>query len=456
MRDEAEDEKLLFHVNERIHAQVMRLVHCPIHSHAFSLEVILVVQGKLWVKRANRVQEKAEGEMVFISPSEIHCLWSDASSIVLQVHLNLRELSKRYPIMKSMLFGNESLVGDEYPASAVVRTRTMTFQRYLLRAFFEGRPEEAEADSGENLHKLVSLLIAEYNILYFLTSERRFISKESLSRVQRTIRHIENSCGDRLTLKDLAEREGISGVYFTQMWKDIVSIPLHQFINMVRVRASEAELLSGRHRLLDISLRNGFSDERYFCKDFRHWFGVRPLEWRERWKEYATLPTRREVLTEGEARALVSDYQERSLAKIDDDTRMYRQYRILEELGESVEERVDIVVDMFSSENLPDREDGSVAALPEWNSIELLLERIMMSGHQCCFKIRVGDLRSARLREGMLAFVKKAINHEGVRTVGGWEFLLACRNAEEVQEALLYAEALRPLLHGGRVRISLE
>jgi len=435
---------------------VMRLVHCPIHAHAYSLEIILVVQGRLWVKQANRVQEKAEGEVVFINPSEIHCLWSDASSIILQAHLNLRELSKRYPTMKSMLFGNESLVGGAYPASAIVRTRTMTFQRYLLREFFEGRHEEAEADFGENLHKLVSLLIAEYNILYFLTPERRYISKESLSRVQRTIRHIENSCGDRLTLEDLAEREGISGVYFTQVWKDIVSIPLHQFINMVRVRASEAELLSGRHRLLDISLRNGFSDERYFCKDFRHWFGVRPLEWRERWREYATVPPRREILTEGEACALVSDYQERNLGKIDADTRMYRQYRILEELGKSVEERVEIVVDMFSSENLPDREDDSVAALPEWKSIELLLERIMMSGYQCCFKIRVGDLRSARLREGMFEFVKKAINYEGIRTIGSWEFLFVCRNASEVMEACPYATTLKALLHGGRVRISLE
>jgi AraC-like DNA-binding protein len=455
MYNELEDDLSLSSQDRYIHTQILRVWHGPLHVHKRHLEILLVLEGRLWIKQANRVFEIPEGELAFMNIGDVHGLWSDASATVLQTHLDLGELERFFPSLNMELFGNQSLLGPEYPPSATARVRAVSFQRYLIHQYLEVKSTRRDIPS-DNARRLVALLQAEFNFLNHIFPSMKHIGPEHLARIQKTFRYIRDSYREKLTLETLASHEGITSVYFTQMWKDIISIPLHQFINRIRALDSERELLVGEYRLLDLALAYGFSDERYYCKDFKRWFGERPLDWKKRWAEYGRSPCRQEVPDRTSSEMLLNAYKEARISGIDKDTRLYGQYRMLRRIAESQRDTsgVHVVFDLFSPENLSEGEDP--CSLPEWNSIELLLACTLEMKLGCCIKIRQDAMRTERLRNGFYELVKKAIGHEGVRTINRWKFLFVCKTEEELDEARSHIAILRKLLHGCTVTIALE
>jgi len=455
MYNELEDDRILYSRDKYVHTQVLRIGHGPLHVHRRHLEILLVLEGRLWIKQANRVHERPEGELAFINIGETHSLWSDDSATVLQTHLDLGELEKFYPSLNSELFGNQSLLGPEHPLTPTTRIRTVSFQRHLIRQHLEDKSSRRDIP-GDNAHRLVALLQAEFNFLNHIFPSMKHIGSEPLARILRTIRYIRDSYREKLTLETLADREGITSVYFTQMWKELISVPLYQFINRIRTLESERELLDGGARLLDLALAYGFSDERYYCKDFKRWFGERPLEWKKRWTEYDNAPRTQETLRRAAAEGALKAYRKKRISEMDADTRLYGQYRVLQKIEESRRDTsgVRVVFDLFSPENLSER--SASGSLPEWNSIELLLSTTLEMKLPCCIKIRQDAMRTERLRNGFYEFVKKAIGHEGVRTISGWEFLFVCKTEEELDEARSHVAVLRELLHGCDAAIAIE
>lgn len=278
--------------------EVAEIGRSPLHAHDRFLEIVLVLDGSLRVKRSNAVFGLAAGEWAFVNRGEVHCLWSETgAALALVAQLDAVELEKLYPGFDRTIFCNSNFTEQRPPLREVDRTRNLSFESYLIGAALE----RERIGVGEALNRLISLALVEYNFLYYVRPDREFLSPEKIDRVYRTIWRIRSGLAEKISLSSMARTEGVSKVYFTQLWKDLVSMPFMRFVSRERVLASEGDLLFGCRRLIDISADSGFSDLKYYYKNFSSWFGARPLEWKERWAAYAAQRVSYRVLPEPEA-----------------------------------------------------------------------------------------------------------------------------------------------------------
>lgn len=102
----------------------------------------------------------------------------------------------------------------------------------------------------------------------------------SAARVTRTLRRIERSLNEDLTLKALAREARLSAYHFLRTFELITGLTPHQYIRRGRLRDAAARIVVEPSRIIDIALDSGFGDVSNFNRAFRTEFGVSPRAYR--------------------------------------------------------------------------------------------------------------------------------------------------------------------------------
>ena len=99
-------------------------------------------------------------------------------------------------------------------------------------------------------------------------------------RIKSTVAYIDKHYADKLTLRKLAARAGLSQVSFSRLFKKIMGITPIRYITENRLNQCR-KLLKGSDMLLsDIAAATGFYDEAHFIRTFKKSRGVTPNEFR--------------------------------------------------------------------------------------------------------------------------------------------------------------------------------
>ena len=99
-------------------------------------------------------------------------------------------------------------------------------------------------------------------------------------RIESTVVYIDKHYADKLTLRQLADRAGLSQVSFSRLFKKTMGITPIRYITENRLNRSR-KLLKGSDMLLaDIAAATGFYDEAHFIRTFKKSRGVTPNEFR--------------------------------------------------------------------------------------------------------------------------------------------------------------------------------
>src|SRR5262245_17617497 len=106
------------------------------------------------------------------------------------------------------------------------------------------------------------------------------VSAATLARVTETIRAIEKSAHDTLSLARLARLAGLSRFHFLRIFESLTGVTPHQYVVRARLRQAAMRLQLERSKILDIALDSGFGDVSNFNRTFRAEFGVSPRTYR--------------------------------------------------------------------------------------------------------------------------------------------------------------------------------
>ncbi|MEF2244616.1 MULTISPECIES: response regulator transcription factor [unclassified Paenibacillus] len=86
-----------------------------------------------------------------------------------------------------------------------------------------------------------------------------------------------------LNLQYLSECAGVSPAYLSKMFREVMNMPITQYISEYRLEQVRTKLENGdEERISTIAEQCGFYDYPYFSKVFKRAFGVSPLEYREK------------------------------------------------------------------------------------------------------------------------------------------------------------------------------
>lgn len=97
----------------------------------------------------------------------------------------------------------------------------------------------------------------------------------------RIVDYIDRHSSEKLLLSDIAEKENLNLYYLSHQFKNSFGMPFQEYLSRVRCEKARKQLILTDLSLLDICLSCGFSDPKYFNRDFRRQYGCTPKQYRQ-------------------------------------------------------------------------------------------------------------------------------------------------------------------------------
>jgi YesN/AraC family two-component response regulator len=96
-----------------------------------------------------------------------------------------------------------------------------------------------------------------------------------------TINYIKENYAKDLSLRELAEKAGLSPYYLEHLFKKELGVPVMKYINRLRVEAAKELLRNTDIPVTQIAYSLGWNDSNYFSNVFRKETGLSPLKFRK-------------------------------------------------------------------------------------------------------------------------------------------------------------------------------
>ncbi|WP_414732612.1 AraC family transcriptional regulator [Acetobacterium carbinolicum] len=446
------EEQILYKSNEYIATSIFSVIRYPLHLHTDTVEIILVLKGSLYVKQINEIHRVEKGNFIFINQNDLHCFWSNDGPCIIQlVYLNLKKLIPIYKELKNIKFRNIPFEKQKSFYKEHHYTRGKTFIRYLAEIFNElNVPESSANGMSDILNQFVAWTISEYNYVYFAGGSSEYISSDKMERFYRTVNYVEEFFKEKIAMEDVACHENVSKTYLIQMWKELTNLPLGKYVSLIRVSFSEKLLLFSDKKIYEISEECGFSDIKYYYKNFHTWFGQKPLDWKSRWLTYQSSKMEYHELDTAVGKEYIDQYLRTYLSDIKLNSRIYEQYFLLKELELRSDDKntMAVVFDLFSQENLTDNNEK----LPEWSAIDLFIDKVTELELDLIITIRMDAMRYELYSDNFKMFIEKSIQYYGLRHIKNWEYQFICRSSDQLSDSRIYTEYLLARLNGGKVK----
>ena len=103
----------------------------------------------------------------------------------------------------------------------------------------------------------------------------------SLARVAATQEFLADRFAENLTMKDIAKAVGCSPWHLARQFTSHVGLPIHRFLNRLRLRNALEQLCDGEVDLAGLAEESGFCSHSHFSSAFKREFGVTPRQARK-------------------------------------------------------------------------------------------------------------------------------------------------------------------------------
>ena len=128
----------------------------------------------------------------------------------------------------------------------------------------------------------MSVLYAIYNSLQRET-EHVYLEKEKKEIIADSKKYMEeNFNNSELSIPILAQRIGISEVYFRKLFKSMYAISPLKYLTSLRLKNAITLMEYPVLSLEECALQSGFSSLQYFCRIFKKEFGISPGKYRKK------------------------------------------------------------------------------------------------------------------------------------------------------------------------------
>ncbi|HEP4970195.1 TPA: response regulator transcription factor [Streptococcus pyogenes] len=118
-----------------------------------------------------------------------------------------------------------------------------------------------------------------------VTNQNNSPEKRYSDLVSETIDCIRKEYHQELTLKAIADRLHVNGVYLGQCFKNETERSFTQYLNHVRIQKAQQLLLYTNQSINEIAYETGYNTNHYFIKMFKKLNGLSPKEFRDRYKD---------------------------------------------------------------------------------------------------------------------------------------------------------------------------
>lgn len=258
-----------------ITSKITRTVRHKLLEHWHEeLEIAYVLAGhSIHYIDGQRIQANP-GRLIVTNSGSVHSITPDTdtpspdetATIVLLIHRQF--LKDNFPQYNAVRFTNEKLV-----ARPEIRSIMLKLSEY------ETRQERTPFDALYARGMLLQLLY--YMCLEGAASRQGSTADQGTEKLKSILDYIEANFRQPLAQAELAQQFHFSTGYFSHYFKNHTGITFTQYLTQMRLQKASEDLLSSDRTIAQISLDNGFADERSFINAFRKSYSTTPLQFRK-------------------------------------------------------------------------------------------------------------------------------------------------------------------------------
>lgn len=246
------------------------------HWHS-DVEILMIFDGSVILETGNRKYKLSKDDIFILNPNEIHSLSrTEESNMILAVQFDPKFCKAYFPDLQKVYFKSQHITMESMEACYA------ELRKYLLQIVkeFYKKDQCYKLKLMSTLNLMVSYLIERIDYEY-ITEKEVTSRQKNLDRLNHIILYVNDNFTNKISLKEIAEKENLDMYYLSHFIKRYLGISFQEYLNKLRLEKAEELLLRTHLSFLDICIESGFSDYRYLNKMFLKEFGLTASEYKK-------------------------------------------------------------------------------------------------------------------------------------------------------------------------------
>ncbi len=265
-----------------IKLEFLEIEEYPWHFHN-DMQIVYVMKGEIALKLTYENFTLKKDSLHLIHPEDVHGFKGLTNKdLLLVLSFNTEFFLDHYPDLDSQIFTtrvNENIVTYK---------ELLSIKSSIFAIILEY--EKKDKNYKERIKKLSFEIIDNLysNFRGFTVNKETHTIEHQISydaiqmeRVYNIIHFVYKNYPYKLVFSEIAKSENLNMYYLSHLFQQIVGNSFRNFVSTVRVEISERLLLATNLSISQIAQAVGFSNAKYYIKNFEMWFGSHPKEYRE-------------------------------------------------------------------------------------------------------------------------------------------------------------------------------
>lgn len=248
------------------------------HYHNY-FEVLYLNSGKCRFLLKDTVYQLEKGDLVFVSPGELHhsLFYANSTCELIMIYFKKEYLNQN--LFDEQIGGKQHSMGLHSFMGSVPSLYQEDFLALLSRMFSESSHIDEYSDAFMSCY-LQELLLMLMRHSVMNEEEPDLLNARDVDILTAT-KYIYKNFQKPLTLEEVSGVASLSPTYFSKKFKLITGMGFKEYLNYVRLRHAQAALLTTNNTITDIAFEYGFNDSNYFKDLFKKVYGKSPREFRK-------------------------------------------------------------------------------------------------------------------------------------------------------------------------------
>ena len=261
-----------------MNVRIVNIKNYPLHYH-YDHEFIYVLRGFITLKCGSSIYKMQQGDIFVANESEVHGIYDCSSdNIVLMIQISTAHFIRQFPTLPYNVYRT---MRKEKSNEEIIVLRNQLLK--IALNYVAKRPGYKMMNTNIMLD-ILNYCDKNFKSFYFegkIVMHKKYDHPEIGERIGRTIDYIYKHHNEKLSLRELAEKEHFSEWYMSKLITAGTGLSFRELLAFARVEESEKILLNGSEKISSIAAKVGFSTTAYYEKFFKKWFGCHPEEYRK-------------------------------------------------------------------------------------------------------------------------------------------------------------------------------
>ena len=241
------------------------------HWHT-SIEIFAVMEGHLEFFMNKEEYPLKAGEQLIINSNEIHSIHAAERNKTVVLQIPLKQFENYFTAQRFIRFRSQDAEADGKLASLIKK----------LYKVYTARDTGYEFGTMSLFYEIMYMLVKNYRLTEAHEKEIRHSRK--LDTLSKITTYMREHYKEDLKLSDLAATFGYSDAYLSRMFQKYAGINYKDYMQAIRTEHGYRQLVETDMTISDISMENGFPNNKAFSKAFYKKYGIMPAEFRKRQK----------------------------------------------------------------------------------------------------------------------------------------------------------------------------